>query len=482
MVPFYIRYMGAEAYGLIGFFAMLQAWFQLLDIGLTPTMARETALFRGGGTDAASLRRLLRALEGVFVCVGVLGAGILTFYASVIAGHWLKVERLALTEVEGAITLMSMIVAMRWMCGLYRAAISGFERLVWLNVFNSAIATARFVLVVPILIYGNPSPTLFFQYQLFVAIVELIVLATQTYRLLPKFDSLVINSMKSSGRESLRRALKFSMRIAFTSSVWVALTQTDKLILSKLLPLTEYAYFTLAVLVASGVMIVSMPISGALISRLTRLHAEGNDKELLELYRNCTQLVAVAAIPASLLLALFPAQILWAWTGSSDAAQRAAPILTLYALGNGMLALGAFPAYLQFAKGDLKLHVVGHALFLFLLVPTLIWATWMNGVIGAGYAWLGANVLYFFLWLPRVHERFYKDLHRTWLLQDVGPVLLSAICGAVLGYVLVKCAGGWPSTRIPMIIWIAFIGTLTVIAAASASRTVRHRAKQIAAI
>lgn len=41
-VPLYIQYMGAEAYGLVGFFAMLQAWFLMLDMGLTPTIARET--------------------------------------------------------------------------------------------------------------------------------------------------------------------------------------------------------------------------------------------------------------------------------------------------------------------------------------------------------------------------------------------------------------------------------------------------------
>ena len=31
--PLYIKYMGAEAYGLVGFFTMLQAWFGLLDMG-----------------------------------------------------------------------------------------------------------------------------------------------------------------------------------------------------------------------------------------------------------------------------------------------------------------------------------------------------------------------------------------------------------------------------------------------------------------
>ena len=48
MVPLYVRYMGAEAYGLVGFFAMLLVWFNLLDMGLTPTVARETARFHGG--------------------------------------------------------------------------------------------------------------------------------------------------------------------------------------------------------------------------------------------------------------------------------------------------------------------------------------------------------------------------------------------------------------------------------------------------
>lgn len=31
LVPLYLQYMGTEAYGLVGFFVMLQAWFNLLD-------------------------------------------------------------------------------------------------------------------------------------------------------------------------------------------------------------------------------------------------------------------------------------------------------------------------------------------------------------------------------------------------------------------------------------------------------------------
>ena len=48
-VPVYIKYLGIEAYGLIGIFVMLQAWLTLLDMGMKPALAREMARFTGGG-------------------------------------------------------------------------------------------------------------------------------------------------------------------------------------------------------------------------------------------------------------------------------------------------------------------------------------------------------------------------------------------------------------------------------------------------
>lgn len=466
MVPIYVKYMGAEAYGLVGFFAMLQAWFQLLDMGLTPTMARATARFNGGAGDALSLHRLLRALEGIFVGVAVLGGGAMVAGASAIAGSWLKVQELPLGEVQRAIMLMALIVSLRWMCGLYRGAINGFERLVWLSGFNIAVATGRFVLVIPFFIYVGASPTQFFAYQLAIAVIELTVFVIQTYRLLPKV---------ASGQHTpwqwapLRGVLKFSLSIAFTSSVWVLVTQTDKLVLSKMLPLTDYAYFTLAVLVANGVMVISGPISSALLPRLTKLSAEGNEVGLIQLYRNATQVVAVIAIPVALVLAFFAEEILWAWSGDADIARQAAPVLTLYALGNGILALGAFPYYLQFAKGDLKLHMIGNACFVILLIPTLILATMHYGAIGAGWAWLGANTVYFLAWVPKVHNRFASSLHTQWLLRDIGAIVLISVLGTALAHSLVH----WPQGRVPLAMEIGIVNLALLAIAATASTLIR---------
>ncbi len=466
LVPMYVQYMGIEAFGLVGFFAMLQAWFMLLDMGLTPTMARETARYGGGSIDALTLRRLLRALEGVFVVVGVLGVLLLIGGSERIASDWLKVRELPQAEVQRAIVLMAMIVGLRWVCGLYRGAINGFERLVWLNVFNAGIATVRFALVVPFLIYVGSTPTHYFGFQLVVAVFELGFLVLMAYRLMPAVDAA---SHVPWDWRPLRGILKFSLTIAFTGAVWVLVTQTDKLLLSGLIPLTQYATFTLAVLVASGIMMISGPISAALLPRMTRLNAQGDENALIRLYRHATQMVAIVAVPAAATLALFSEPILWAWTGDRELARTAAPVLSLYALGNGFLALAAFPYYLQFAKGDLSLHLIGNLLFLLLFIPLLLWMTRTSGMLGAGYAWIIANVTPFIVWLPVVHRRFARGLHAQWLLHDIGAIALAAAVVAVCAWYFVPLPGG----RIAVATSLAGIGACTLLSAMAGSSWLR---------
>ncbi len=467
MIPVYIRFMGVEAYGLVGFFSMLQAWFMLLDMGLTPTMVREVARFRGGATDVLLLRRLLRALEGIFIGVGVFGAVAMIVGADSIASRWLKVERLPQEDVVHAIMLMAIIVALRWMCGLYRGVINGFEQLVWLSWFNTATATARFVLVIPVLLMVDTSATTFFAYQVVIAVLEVIWLTFKVYALLPD----VLERRIPWRWEPLHGVLKFSLSIAFTGAVWVLVTQTDKLILSTMLALSDYAYFTLAVLVASGILMLGAPISGALLPRMTKMNAEGDQNGLLRLYRQSTQLVGIIIVPPTLVLAFFPEQILWAWTGDMVIAQRSALVLTLYALGNGLLALAAFPYYLQFAKGDLKLHLIGNALFVAMFIPMLLWAVNRHGMEGAGYAWIGANLIPFLFWLPLVHSRFVRGLHLQWIMRDVMPIV-------ALPLVIAFCLQRWvilPQARSMIAVLLFAIGSGLVAAAVASSSWARDK-------
>lgn len=427
MMPVYLRYLGAEAYGLIGFFTVLQACFQLLDFGLSPTLTRECARYNGGATDGLTLRRLVRALEAIFVAIGSVAALALAMGAGWIATHWFRAPALPPAQISLAVQLMAATVVLRWLSGLYRGALGGLEQLVWLGVFNATVATARFVLVVPVLYFAGGTPTVFFLYQVLVAGVEALMLVWRTYATLPPVAAGALVGFHFRG---LRGTLSFSLSMAFTGTVWVAVTQTDKLILSKLLPLADYGHFTLAVLLASGVTVISGPLSSALLPRLSRLHAQAAGAAVIALYRQATQGMTLVAAPISLVLALAAEPILFAWTGDRALARESAPLLRLYALGNGVLALAAFPYYLQFANGDVRLHLVGNLIFLVVLVPSIVLATMRHGAVGAGWAWLAANLLYGLLWVPLVHRKFAPGLHLSWLGRDIGTILAPAALGA----------------------------------------------------
>lgn len=465
MVPMYIRYMGAEAYGLVGFYAMLQVWFNLLDMGLTPTMARETARFHGGTIDALSYRRLVRAMEGIFITVALVGGVAMFAASSHIAHDWLNSSRMPVDELQKAIQFISVIIAMRWMCGLYRGAISGSERLVWLGSYNAIVATLRFVGVLPILMFVGVTPIIFFGYQFIVAVFELTGLSIYAYRILPSIPN---DRRLPWSWAPLKPVIKLSLTIAVTSSIWVLVTQTDKLVLSKILTLEEYGYFTLTVLVASGVVVISRPISDAIMPRMARLEAKGDHAGLISVYRQATQLVTVIAGAVSVTLAICAEPLLWAWTGDRNLAQHAAPILRLYAIGNGILAVAAFPYYLQYAKGDLRLHLIGNVGFVVLLIPTIIWAASQYGGVGAGYVWAGSNLFVFVAWLPFIHRRFAPGLNLHWYFQDVLVIVAVAV---IVGY----CSSMFlthSESRWLQLVEVAGLGLVVLISAAGASSAV----------
>jgi O-antigen/teichoic acid export membrane protein len=470
MVPVYLQTMGAEAFGLVGFFALLQAWFGLLDLGLTPTVARETARFRGGAIDALGYRRLVRALEGVFLALALAGGAALFLASGYVARDWLQASELPEAQVRLALRLMAVSIALRWLCGLYRGAVSGSERLVWLGGFNSAVATLRFVGVLPLLFLLGATPAVFFGYQFVLALAELAILLGYAYRLLPAIPA---GSALGWNWAPLKPVLGFSLTIAFTSTVWLLVTQTDKLVLSRILPLAEYGYFTLAVLVAGGVMILSGPVGGAIMPRMAKLEAEGDHDGLIRIYRQSTQLVAILAGSVALTLAYCAEPLLWAWTGDRQLALQAGPVLALYALGNGVLAVAAFPYYLQYAKGDLRLHLIGNAVYVVCLVPAIIWAAQAYGSVGAGYVWLGLNLLSLGAWLPFVHHRFEPGLNRPWYLHDI---LAIALAGAAAGFVASHAPAAGPG-RMAQAAQVLLVGAAVLVAAAAASSEARRRTR-----
>lgn len=427
-IPLYIKYLGIESYGLIGLFAVLQAWLVLLDMGMTPALGREMARFTGGRHDAQSIRDLLRSIEVVALGMSIV-IGLSIWAASGwLANDWLKAENLPIVTVAHAFTVMGVVTALRFSEGIYRSSILGLQRQVLFNVVNSAMATIRSVGAAAVLIWVSPTIEAFFLWQGAVSILTVLVLAWATYRMLPKAEQAGRFSL-----QALQGIWRFAGGMMGITLLSLLLMQVDKIVLSKLLNLSEYGYFMLASAVAGALFMVSNPIVQAWYPRLTELHALQDQSRFIETYHHGAQLISVTLGSAVVILFIFAEQIIYLWTQDFELARRTAALVSLLALGNFLNALMFIPYQAQLAHGWTSLAMRINIVAVLILIPTILLATLRYGAEGAAWAWVCLNAGYLLIGIHFMYNKILQTEKWNWYKKDlIWPLGAAAISGLIV--------------------------------------------------
>ena len=427
LMPVYLHVLGASAFGLIGFYLMLQSWVQLLDLGISPTFSREMARYRARVLTAEDALLRLRTLELLLGGLAAAAVCALILSRTWIAHDWLRSASIGTVEVSRILVMMSVAVGLRWLSSMYRAGLVGLERQALVNLLAVVFATMRFVGVLIWIPVMRHWPIVFFAHQVGVGLLEVVTYRTLIYRGLP------VQSRVSRFSLALFRELApLTGAMALLGAIWILATQFDKLVLSRLLSLAEYGYYSIAVMAAGGVLILMPPLNQVLQPRMTILAIQGNEQKLRHLYRVTTQLLAATFAAVGAAMALLPAQLLYAWSGNHALATLASPILEIYAPAYSFAALLSLPFLLQFAHGELRLHVWGNVLLLFFLLPMLMLSAAKWGAVGAGATLCVAYAAFLLLWVPLIHHRYLPGRAFRWLLLDVVTPAGAAVVVAFL--------------------------------------------------
>lgn len=443
----------------------------LLDLGLSQTLARQAAYARAQQDGFSFFKRLLKSFELIFLALATIIFLGVYFASEWIAYVWVKAETIDPVVLVYCITLMGGMIGMRWFASLYRSGIVGMEDQVWLSVAGVVLISFKFIGALILLAFVSQDVQNFFEYQLVIGALEVLVLMRRFYSKLPATEKGA--GLVNFDWQAVKSVAPFTLGIAYTAGVWVLITQTDKLILSGILTLSEFGYFGLVALLAGGITSLSGPISQAIMPRMTLLIGQGKRIEMLSLYSQASQVVTVITLSTSLLVGLYAHALIFAWTGDSEAATWGSDILLWFALGNGILAISAFQYYLQNAFGQLRLHVIGSTLSALIQVPIVFFASVTYGAEGAGIAWFGFRMIWFLGWTPVVHRAFLPGFHADWLLKDILPIAVLTVAVALsLSTIFPVDALG---SRSLIFLKVASLGCLLLIASSFSSRSLRKR-------
>jgi O-antigen/teichoic acid export membrane protein len=427
VVPFYLKYLGIEAYGLIGFFVTTQALLSLLDMGLAPTINREVSRYSASG-NLQEAGKLLHTLAIVYWSMAGVIALLILVLAPLIAEYWLQSKQLSPQSIAHAVMLMGLVVACRWPIGLYQGALIGAQRLTVSSGINITMVTIGSLGAVMVLAFVSPTIEAFFIWQACVGLVYAITMRSASWRVIGNKQ---VNKFDVG---NIKRILKFSLGVSAISFAGLLLTQIDKLILSKTLGLEGFGQYMLATIVAGSLYILITPIFNTIYPRFSSLVAQENFEELLKQYRTASHLLASMLFPTAMIMVLLSQVLIRLWTGNPDLAANVAPLASFLLIGYALHGVMHIPYALMLAQGEIKSMSIIYILLISIIVPLTIVFSLSYGAVGGAIAQLLHFIFYLLLGTWIFHKKFLKGYAGNWLSKDIGvPLGISLLIG-VSGY------------------------------------------------
>lgn len=418
-VPYFLNTLGADAYGLIGFFAILQNILSFFDLGFSQLLGRHAAIAKSRKIEFSFFADILKSFEVyaffLLIVVLIFASPISLFFSN----YWFQSETLANDVIKSSIEIMFICGALQMYVRLYKFSLIGFEDQVWVNMFSIFISSLKFAGALVFIWTVSANIVHFFVYQLVVILIEVIGLRLKLYKNLPANLDLRLRF----SIPAIKKVLSLSVSLATVSLLWILATQTDKFVLSKVLPLREFGYFSLIALIASSSIYIVLPIRQAVQPRLTALLDDSKLKEALLLYRQSSHFIALLTGALVTFLFFYSTELIYIWTGNEELSDFSEDILYLFALGTGLFAIQLILVALQIANGVLSLHLKTTVISLVLQIPIITWAAIEHGVLGVAISWFYLRLLFFLLWPFIIHRSFSKDLHFNWLFKDIFPVV-----------------------------------------------------------
>lgn len=390
-MPLLHKALGSESFGLIGFYVLLTNLFSLLDLGLVTTVSRECAVHRNNSKSVGTLPHIFNLAKLFLHFVGGLVIFFFIISPDSLILDWFSTLHVSTKSVKDILLLIFLATIIRWVSGLYRGVINGFEQQVKTSGINLLTATLRFPFSYALILFSEDPLIIFFQLQIIIALSEYALLYWFAKKSIRQIKPLPFDS--SDFKKLIYHIISFAISISLLTFITTVYTQIDKIFLMKILPLSQFGDFSLIQTATTGIVSLAGPIAIALIPRLTNLNSQENSVQLLKDYIKTQKILLTIMLPSCITCILLGPKILFAWTGNVQFSINMSTTFTLYCIGSVFYVMSTIPTHLKYASGEISFLIKYNMLLVFGYVPIAIVMGIKLGSVGVGFAWIAVNLL-----------------------------------------------------------------------------------------
>jgi O-antigen/teichoic acid export membrane protein len=430
-VPMYLHILGVDNFGVIALFIAVAGIVAFLDLGLSPTLARELH----DQTRSVQQRiDLLFSYEGVYAAI----VGCVVLVALLVpAGAFsilLAPQDLARPEVAASVRLVFVCAAAQMLFNFYVSGLMGVEEQVQGNVVIVAGGLVRGALVIiPLWLY--PQPLTYLVWQLVFVVAFALLARHLLYRAIDRDRTC---SRREFSLGVISENLPFTGGMFLLALISAVIAQMDKLFIGKIEGMASLSEYSLASTFAQLLVFVISPVTITLLPRLVRNATSGNAEAVTSLFLFAHKLVAAIVCASVAGLVFFGPTLIGIWTGGNLDTTSIATYFAPLAIGYALVALQTIPHSIAVANKQLSGILLFGGVGAALTLPTYWYLIKSIGIPGAAVTWLCLQICLYPLYLRWVNRRFIGLKSLWWslmvpsLLLPLAAALVISFCGSRL--------------------------------------------------
>lgn len=394
-VRFVFRSLGGDALGLIYFsLAFSAALSVVLQLGICQSAVREVASHHADRPEY--IESFIRT-SSLFYWTGYLTLAIVAYtLAPYLVYHWVKLDSLDAPTAVRILRILSLGALVGLPGGLYKSLLVGLQRLDLTNVIDvSAKGLQQGGIFLILLMHGSLFDVVYW-------IVACLTLQLLAYLFVcTRFFSLRAMLLPGFSRAVVKQNVGYASGLmTITLCAWV-LTEADKVIVSKLLPLTLLGIYTFARGAINQGMLLTGAINNAIFPHFSALHGAGKTVELRSVYNKIQDLICFGTVPVFAAVP-FAALPLFSHVFNQNAAQTLLLPATFLCIGYYMNGTLTTPYVVSLAVGRPDITARQNVLSLFIVPSVSAIAICWFGLNGAGFSWVLYHAFYYSYGLPRI--------------------------------------------------------------------------------
>jgi O-antigen/teichoic acid export membrane protein len=330
-LPFYLSILGLSQYGLIAVILLIQILLNSLDFGLWQSMIREISIALKLPDGRLKTSSLVFNVEKLYWVLALVITFIVIVISTYISTHWLNLLNTPIEIAKLSVCGAALIFLFQFPGIFYRSVLIAAEEQIYLNKILTVTNIFRHIVGV-ILVFLYPSIVTYIIWQILIVLCETFIRRAKVYSIFGNIDY-----VRYWDFNKIINFFRLTSGLSFALWAGTFFTQIDKIIMSKIVSINEFAYYSIATTISLGVLQLIQPI---IMSAQPTAFALKDDPFLLhQLYKKLFLYITLIFSLIILGFFLLGRSLLELWLGNANLTNHVFDYCSLLLIGSAFNAL-----------------------------------------------------------------------------------------------------------------------------------------------